>query len=66
MYDAAMADRWDDVERLQRETDGACAAFLKGRPLGEQLAALKALLEKRGLCGRTMLPPLRTLPGDIE
>jgi 4-hydroxy-tetrahydrodipicolinate synthase len=66
MYDAAMADRWDEVERLQRETDAACAAFLKGRSLGDSLAALKGLLEQRGLCGRTMLPPLRTLSDGTE
>jgi 4-hydroxy-tetrahydrodipicolinate synthase len=66
MYEAAMADRWDDVERLQHETDATCAAFLKGRSLGESLAALKAILEQRGLCGRTMLPPLRTMTGEIR
>jgi dihydrodipicolinate synthase/N-acetylneuraminate lyase len=61
MFRAAMAERWDEVERLQRETDAACAPFLKGRGLGDQLAALKVILEKQGLCGRTMLPPLRTM-----
>jgi 4-hydroxy-tetrahydrodipicolinate synthase len=65
MLDAAMADRWDDVERLQRETDVTCAKYLHGRTLGQGLAALKALLEQRGLCGRTMLPPLRDHVGDV-
>ena len=59
MYEAAMSDDWDSVERLQRETDAACAPYLKGRPLGESLAVLKAMLEQRGLCSRSMLPPLR-------
>jgi 4-hydroxy-tetrahydrodipicolinate synthase len=59
MYEAAMSDRWDEVERLQHETDTVCAGYLKGRSLGQSLAALKALLEQCGLCGRTMLPPLR-------
>ena len=65
MFDAAMADRWDDVERLQQETDDTCAKYLHGRTLGQGLAAMKALLEQRGLCGRTMLPPLRDHVGDL-
>ena len=64
MLDAALADRWDDVERLQRETDATCARYLKGRSIGQGLAALKALMEQRGLCGRTMLPPLRDHVGE--
>jgi dihydrodipicolinate synthase/N-acetylneuraminate lyase len=59
MYEAAATDQWDEVERLQHETDLACSQYLKGRSLGESLAKLKAIMEIRGLCGRTMLPPLR-------
>lgn len=65
MYLAATNDNWNEVERLQHETDIACAAYLKGRSLGDGLAALKALMEKRGLCGRTMLPPIRDYTGSI-
>jgi 4-hydroxy-tetrahydrodipicolinate synthase len=54
-----MRDAWNDVERLQHETDAIVARYLKGRSLGESLAALKAILEERGICGRTMLPPIR-------
>ena len=64
MYEAAMAERWDEVERLQAETDAVCARYLKGRSLGQGLAALKAILEERGLCGRTMLPPLKDHVGN--
>jgi 4-hydroxy-tetrahydrodipicolinate synthase len=65
MFDAAMNDCWEDVERLQHETDTVCSEYLKGRSLGQGLAVLKAILEKRGLCGRTMLPPLRDHVGDV-
>lgn len=58
MYLAAMREEWDAVERLQRETESAVAPYLKGRSIGQGLAALKAMLEAKGLCGRTMLPPL--------
>ncbi len=65
MFDAAMADRWPEVEELQVKTEAACAPYNKGRPLGESLAVLKALCEKRGLCGRSMLPPLRDFTGEV-
>jgi len=65
MYEAAMARRWEDVDRLQEQTDAACAPYFKGRSIGEGLSVLKALLEKRGLCGRTMLPPLRDYTGTV-
>ena len=65
MYDAAMVERWEDVERLQAETDAVVTPYLKGRTLGQGLAVLKAILEQRGLCGRTMLPPLRDHVGAI-
>jgi 4-hydroxy-tetrahydrodipicolinate synthase len=63
MFDAAMKDQWDVVERLQAETDTACQPYLKGHTLTEGLAVLKYLLEQRGLCGRTMLPPIRDYAG---
>jgi len=63
MYEAAMAGTWDDVERLQTETDAAVAPYIKGHSLSEGLAILKSLMEKKGLCGRTMLPPLRDYAG---
>jgi len=65
MYEAAMRDEWDIVEHCQRQTDAACAQYQKGYALSQSLAALKAMLEKRGLCGRTMLPPIRDHVGEI-
>lgn len=64
MYTAAMRDDWATVEALQRETDATCARYLKGRSLGQGLAVLKAILEEREICGRTMLPPLRDHVGS--
>jgi 4-hydroxy-tetrahydrodipicolinate synthase len=65
MYEAAANAKWDQVQQLQRETDSICQQYLKGKSLGQGLAMLKALLEKQGLCGRTMLPPLRDHAGDV-
>ncbi|MDB5328152.1 MAG: dapA 2, partial [Phycisphaerales bacterium] len=59
MFEAAIADNWAEVERLQHATDEAVSVYVKGRTIGEGLAKLKAILDKQGICGRTMLPPLR-------
>jgi dihydrodipicolinate synthase/N-acetylneuraminate lyase len=64
MFDAAREERWDAVEELQSQTDALCSRYLKSRTLGLGLASLKAMLEERGLCGRTMLPPLTNHNGD--
>jgi dihydrodipicolinate synthase/N-acetylneuraminate lyase len=63
MFESAMKDNWPEVERLQRETDAVCSQYLKGNSLGEGLAKLKGMLEKRGICGRTMLSPLTDYTG---
>src|SRR5213594_2003352 len=31
MFESAMKDQWNDVERLQRDTDAVCAQYLKGK-----------------------------------
>ncbi len=59
MYQAALQENWDEVDRLQQLTETICAAYLAGRSLPGQLATLKLLLERQGLCSRTVLPPLR-------
>jgi dihydrodipicolinate synthase/N-acetylneuraminate lyase len=65
MFDAAMDDNWDEVDRLQRLTDDACRAYLAGRSIGQGLAALKSILESQNICGRTMLPPLLDAPAYV-
>jgi 4-hydroxy-tetrahydrodipicolinate synthase len=59
MYDAAVANHWDEVEKLQHSTDAVCSSYgSRGHTLGQSLAMLKFQLEQRGLCSRHMLPPL--------
>lgn len=45
-------------ERLHQELMNLTATYQAGKTLGESLAALKALLAQRGLCGPEMLLPL--------
>jgi dihydrodipicolinate synthase/N-acetylneuraminate lyase len=63
MLDAAFAGRWEEVERLQASTDAVISSYGRGQTLGQSLAVLKFQLEQRGLCGRTMLPPLTDYSG---
>jgi 4-hydroxy-tetrahydrodipicolinate synthase len=60
MYDAAQAGNWTEMERAHQAVLALSAQYQQGRLLGESLSVLKAMMAERGLCGPTMLPPLRT------
>jgi 4-hydroxy-tetrahydrodipicolinate synthase len=66
LFAAARAGDWSRAEALQREAVALGDVFFDGRLLGESLAALKAGLATRGLCGPDMLPPLHALPADAQ
>jgi dihydrodipicolinate synthase/N-acetylneuraminate lyase len=65
MYEAAIRGDFDRVDQLQREADEVCSRYLKGRSIGQGLAALKTIMAERGLCGPTMLPPLQDHVGAV-
>lgn len=60
---AARGD-WDAAQQHAARMDSVAALYQEGRNLGQSLAALKAALSCRGLCGPHMLPPLNTLGVD--
>jgi dihydrodipicolinate synthase/N-acetylneuraminate lyase len=65
LYDAAGAGDWPRAEKLQNQLDTMGAIFQRNRTLGQSLAALKAGLAIRQLCGPDMTPPLVALdPAD--
>ena len=67
LYAAARAGDWSNAEKLQANLDALGAIFQRNRTLGQSLAALKAGLGLRGLCGPDMVPPLLPLsPADQE
>jgi 4-hydroxy-tetrahydrodipicolinate synthase len=67
LYDAAGAGDWAAAEKLQQQLDAIGAVFQRTRTLGQSLAALKAGLGLRDLCGPAMVPPLLSLsPADQE
>lgn len=61
MWKASLQGQWEEVDRQQKLSTSAGDRYQHGRTLGESLAALKALLSAKGVCGPTVLPPLRTL-----
>lgn len=64
LYEAALRGDRDEANRLQQLTDSMAAVYQQGRPLGQQLAALKRIMERLDLCGREMLPPLTMLSDE--
>jgi 2-dehydro-3-deoxy-D-pentonate aldolase len=62
LFQAAGAGDWATAEKLQTQLDAIGAVFQRNRSLGQSLAALKAGLGLRALCGPDMVPPLQPLP----
>jgi dihydrodipicolinate synthase/N-acetylneuraminate lyase len=61
LYQNALAEDWEKVEKFQQQIDQVAAVYQQKRSLGQSLAALKSLMSGEGLCEPTVLPPLRTL-----
>ena len=61
LYAAAQAGDWARAGQLQQQLDAVGAVFQRNRTLGQSLAALKAGLGLRHLCGPAMVPPLTAL-----
>lgn len=61
LFDAARAGNWTRAETLQSQLNTIGAVFQRNRTLGPSLAALKAGLSLKSLCGPAMVPPLQAL-----
>lgn len=59
--DAAQRGDWAAAEQAAARMNTVAALYQKGRTLGQSLAALKAALQLKGICGPHMLPPLLPL-----
>ncbi|MCH4551703.1 dihydrodipicolinate synthase family protein [Aestuariibaculum lutulentum] len=58
LYKAALDNDWETCLNWQKETDRVALEYQKDKTLGESLAFLKLLMSKKGLCNKTMMPPL--------
>jgi 4-hydroxy-tetrahydrodipicolinate synthase len=63
LYAAARGGEEQEARQTQEQLNRVAAAYQRGPTLGQGIAALKAGMAARGLCGPAVLPPLRTL-GD--
>ncbi len=66
LFDAAVAGDMDTANRLQDETNEIAKIYQKDRTLGQSLAALKVMMQTKGLCEPWMLMPLTRLSADEE
>ena len=66
LYEAAVGGDMDIANRLQDETNEIAKIYQKDRTLGQSLAALKVMMQTRGLCESWMLMPLTRLPAEEE
>lgn len=61
LYGHARAERQAEAATLQQRLNAIAHVYQAARSLGQSMAGLKVALEAKGLCGPTVLPPLRTL-----
>ncbi|MDB6094864.1 MAG: dihydrodipicolinate synthase family protein [Verrucomicrobia bacterium] len=61
LLEHARQGRWAEAEELQVKLNAVAAIFQSNRSLGQSLAALKAAMDCRGLCGPEVLPPLQRI-----
>ena len=66
LYEAALGGDMATANRLQKETDEISKIYQKDRTLGQSLAALKVVMQAKGLCGPDMLMPLTRLSAEEE
>lgn len=58
MMEAAAEGNVERLAALQEESDRMGSSYQSGRTLSESLAALKVIMEKRGICEHHVMPPL--------
>lgn len=56
----------DAANEMQQLSDAYGKLYQEGKTLGESLRALKVLMEAKGLCGATVMPPLQPLVSEEE
>ena len=64
LMDAAKSENHEECSYWQTETDKIATVYQKDKSLGQSLAALKVLMHSKGICNKTMMPPLTEL--DLE
>lgn len=58
LYNAALSEDWNACYKWQKETDLIAQQYQKDKTLGQSLTVLKSLMSEKGICNKTMMPPL--------
>ena len=66
LFEAARSGDFKEANRLQDATNEIAKIYQSGRTLGQSLAALKVMMQTKGLCDPWMLMPLTRLSADEE
>lgn len=66
LYEAAIAGDTAEANRLQTVTNEIAKIYQQDRTLGQSLAALKVMMQTKGLCEPWMLMPLTRLSAEEE
>ena len=66
LFEAARSGDFKEANRLQDATNEIAKIYQSGRTLGQSLAALKVMMQTKGLCEPWMLMPLTRLSADEE
>ena len=66
LYEAAIAGDTAEANRLQTVTNEIAKIYQQDRTLGQSLAALKVMMQTKGLCEPWMLMPLTRLSNEEE
>ena len=66
LFEAARSGDFKEANRLQDATNEIAKIYQSGRTLGQSLAALKVMMQTKGLCEPWMLIPLTRLSTDEE
>ena len=61
LYAAGLNSDWEECEKWQEATNEIALLYQKDRTLGESLAVLKSLMNEKGICQTTMMPPLTAI-----
>lgn len=66
LFEAARSGDFKEADRLQDATNEIAKIYQSGRTLGQSLAALKVMMQTKGLCEPWMFMPLTRLSADEE
>ncbi len=66
LYASALKGDWEEADHLQEITNQLGALYQKDRTLGESLAALKVVMNEKGLCGTQVMPPIYKMDESAE